>query len=62
MLADKLGMLLINEIPPVDLNFADTDELITQRLTQCIQRLSELITRDKNDYVSVSRWLCLALS
>jgi beta-glucuronidase len=47
-LADRLGLLVINEIPAVGLNFEDPEELITQRLTQCQQQLRELIARDKN--------------
>jgi beta-galactosidase/beta-glucuronidase len=47
-LADRLGLLVINEIPAVGLNFEDPDELITQRLAQCQQQLRELIARDKN--------------
>jgi beta-glucuronidase len=47
-LADRLGFLVINEIPAVGLNFEDPDELNAQRLTQCQQQLRELIARDKN--------------
>ena len=46
--ADRLGVLLINEIPAVGLNFDDPDELTQQRLVQCLQQLRELIARDKN--------------
>jgi beta-glucuronidase len=47
-LADRLGVLVINEIPAVGLNFEDPDELTQQRLAQCLQQLRELIARDKN--------------
>ena len=47
-LADKLGFLVINEIPAVGLNFEDPEELTAQRLAQCQQQLRELIARDKN--------------
>jgi beta-glucuronidase len=47
-LADRLGILVINEIPAVGLNFEDPQELTDQRLVQCLQQLRELITRDKN--------------
>lgn len=47
-LADRLGFLVINEIPAVGLNFEDPDELTAQRLAQCQQQLRELIARDKN--------------
>lgn len=33
-LADRLGIMVINEIPAVGLNFEDSDEQIAQRLTQ----------------------------
>jgi beta-glucuronidase len=47
-LADRLGVLVINEIPAVGLNFEDPQELTQQRLTQCLRQIRELITRDKN--------------
>jgi beta-glucuronidase len=47
-LADRLGVLVINEIPAVGLNFEDSDQLIAERLKQCLQQLHELIARDKN--------------
>jgi len=47
-LADRLGFLVINEIPAVGLNFEDPDELTTKRLAQCQQQVRELIARDKN--------------
>ena len=48
MLADRLGVLVINEIPAVGLNFEDPEELTARRLAQCRQQLRELIARDKN--------------
>src|SRR3984893_3602433 len=47
-LADRLGVLVINEIPAVGLNFEDPDELTAKRLAQCLQQMRELIARDKN--------------
>ncbi|MFN7948109.1 MAG: beta-glucuronidase [Blastocatellia bacterium] len=57
-LADKLGVLVIDEIPAVSLNFNDSDELIAARFKQCAQQIEELITRDKN-HPSVIMW-CVA--
>jgi beta-glucuronidase len=48
MLADRLGVLVINEIPAVGLNFGDGEALTASRLAQCRQQLHELILRDKN--------------
>ncbi len=47
-LADQLGVLVINEIPAVGLNFDVPEQLTGQRLAQCRQQLRELIARDKN--------------
>jgi beta-glucuronidase len=47
-LADRLGILVINEIPAVGLNFEDPPEATAQRLAQATQQLRELIARDKN--------------
>lgn len=58
LLADRLGLLVINEIPAVGLNFEDGDELTEQRLTQCLRQLRELIARDKN-HPSTIMW-CVA--
>jgi beta-glucuronidase len=58
MLADKLGVLVIDEIPAVSLNFADTEDLIAKRLQQCTLALKELVARDKN-HASVIMW-CVA--
>ncbi len=57
-LADREGMLVIDEIPAVKLYFGDSDANIQARLTQCRQDIEELITRDKN-HPSVIMW-CLA--
>ncbi|HWL51190.1 MAG TPA: beta-glucuronidase [Chthoniobacteraceae bacterium] len=47
-LADRLGFLVINEIPAVGLNFEDPPEATAARLLQCKQQIRELIARDKN--------------
>lgn len=57
-LADRLGVLVINEIPAVGLNFEDSDRLTARRLAQCQQQLRELIGRDKN-HPSTIMW-CVA--
>jgi beta-glucuronidase len=57
-LADRLGVLVIDEIPAVSMNFADSDALLEQRLAQCTRQLRELIARDKN-HPSVIAW-CVA--
>ena len=57
-LADRLGVLVINEIPAVGLNFEDPQEATLQRLAQCQQQIRELIARDKN-HPSTIMW-CVA--
>jgi beta-glucuronidase len=57
-LADQRGVLVINEIPAVGLNFADSEDLIQQRLTEIRLQLHELIARDKN-HPSTIMW-CVA--
>jgi beta-glucuronidase len=57
-LADRLGVLVIDEIPAVSLNFADAPELVARRLAQCQRALDELVARDKN-HPSVIVW-CVA--
>lgn len=47
-LADRLGVLVINEIPAVGLNFEDSAEATAQRLAQATRQLRELVARDKN--------------
>jgi beta-glucuronidase len=54
-IADRLGLLIINEIPAVSLNFTANDEVIDKRLTQCLQQIEELIARDRN-HPSVIMW------
>jgi beta-glucuronidase len=57
-LADRLGLLVIDEIPAVSLNFSDSADLIARRSTQCVQQIEELVARDKN-HPSVILW-CVA--
>ncbi len=57
-LADREGMLVIDEIPACKLYFGDSDANIKARLDQCRQDFLELYTRDKN-HPSVIMW-CLA--
>jgi beta-glucuronidase len=52
-LADRLGFLVIDEIPAVGLFFAE--EGLQRRLDLCRQYTTELITRDKN-HPSVIMW------
>jgi len=54
-LADREGMLVIDEIPAVKLYFGDSDANIQARLAQCRQDISDLIARDKN-HPSVIMW------
>jgi beta-glucuronidase len=54
-LADREGMLVIDEIPAVKLYFGDSDANIQARLEQCRQDILELVTRDKN-HPSVLMW------
>jgi beta-glucuronidase len=54
-LADREGMLVIDEIPAVKLYFGDSDANIEARLAQCRQDIAELIARDKN-HPSVMMW------
>jgi len=57
-LADREGMLIIDEIPAVSLIFEDGAENIQIRLDQCKEQMRELIDRDKN-HPSVIMW-CVA--
>ena len=57
-LADKVGLLVIDEIPAVSLNFADSDELIEKRRRSARSSYDELVARDKN-HPSVILW-CVA--
>ena len=54
-LADRQGMLIIDEIPAVSMQFADGDEAIQTRLTTARRMLEELVARDKN-HPSVILW------
>jgi beta-glucuronidase len=58
LLADRLGLLVIDEIPAVSLNFNDSEDLVAQRFTQCVQQIEELVARDRN-HPSVILW-CVA--
>lgn len=55
MMADREGILIIDEIPAVGLFFQDGDENINIRKQVCQQQIRELITRDKN-HPSVIMW------
>ena len=57
-LADRLGFLVINEIPAVGLNFEDPPEATAARLEQCRRQIRELVARDKN-HPSTVMW-CVA--
>jgi beta-glucuronidase len=54
-LADRLGFLIIDEIPAVGLSFNDGAEAIRTRLEQCKRQVRELVQRDKN-HPSVITW------
>lgn len=54
-MADRLGILVIDEIPAVGLFFEDGEENIQTRLAICRQQIGELIARDKN-HPSVIMW------
>lgn len=56
-LADREGLLIIDEIPAVSLQF-DTEENIAERLRMCVQQIDELVARDKN-HPAVVMW-CVA--
>ena len=55
IMADREGILVIDEIPAVGLMFADGEENVQTRLAQCKQQMEELIARDKN-HPSVVMW------
>jgi beta-glucuronidase len=55
MLADRAGILIIDEIPAVGLTFGDSEANIQTRLALCKQQMAELIARDKN-HPSVIMW------
>ena len=54
-MADREGILIIDEIPAVSLQFDDGPENINIRLEQCKNQLRDLIERDKN-HPSVIMW------
>lgn len=54
-LADREGILVIDEIPAVGLTFEDGEENIDARLHMCQQQMQELVARDKN-HPSVIMW------
>jgi beta-glucuronidase len=54
-MADRQGILIIDEIPAVGLFFSDAPENVQARLRQCQQQLRELVGRDKN-HPSVIMW------
>ena len=54
-LADRMGILIIDEIPAVGLIFNDGEANIALRKSVCDQMLEEMITRDKN-HPSVVMW------
>ncbi len=54
-MADREGMLIIDEIPAVSLNFLGSEDDISARLAMCKQQLQELVSRDKN-HASVIMW------
>jgi beta-glucuronidase len=54
-LADKEGVLIIDETPAVGLTFDDGEANIQARLKQCKRQLRELVARDKN-HPSVIMW------
>ena len=55
MMADREGILIIDEIPNVSLQFEGGEEAVAERLRVCKQQMSELIARDKN-HPSVIMW------
>ena len=54
-LADRLGFLIIDEIPAVGLSFSDGEANIRARLDQCKAQIAELVARDKH-HPSVISW------
>jgi len=54
-LADRLGFLVIDEIPAAGLSFEDPDRIVAERLEGASVQLRELIARDKN-HPSVIMW------
>jgi beta-glucuronidase len=54
-MADKLGILIVDEIPAVGLYFDKDINLINERKETCKQQIQELVARDKN-HPSVIMW------
>jgi len=54
-LADREGILIIDEIPAVGLRFDDGQGNVKARAAQCRQQIRELVARDKN-HPSVIAW------
>ena len=54
-MADREGMLIIDEIPAVSLNFSGSEDDLAAKLNMCKQQLNELVERDKN-HPSVIMW------
>ena len=54
-MADRQGVLVVDETPAVGLFFGDGEENVEARLQQVRQQLAELIARDKN-HPSVFMW------
>jgi beta-galactosidase/beta-glucuronidase len=55
ILADRLGVLVINEIPAVGLNFEDPPEATAARLSQCKQQIREQHVANGNSRSDVGR-------
>jgi len=54
-IADRMGLLVIGEIPAVGLGFDVSDEILSARLEQATQQLSAIVARDAN-HPSVIAW------
>ncbi len=54
MLADRMGFLVIDEIPAANLPLED-EGAVARRKQVCLRMIEELIARDKN-YASVVMW------
>jgi beta-glucuronidase len=54
-MADKLGILIVDEIPAVGLYFDKDINLVNERKETCKQQIQELVARDKN-HPSVIMW------
>jgi beta-glucuronidase len=54
-LADRQGLLVIDELPAVGLSFSDGDAAVAARLALCRRQLAALVARDKN-HPSVILW------